>query len=115
MCSSDLIMLAGSRVGWRARGGPLALAETGRVHQIPAMPIYEFHCQDCEKDSELLVRSSDWKGTPCPKCGSTRLEKKFSSFAAVSAGGGGGAGPEPSCSGNPGSCGMCGTGRPHSH
>ena len=46
------------------------------------MPIYEFHCDKCGQDSEVLVRSSDWKGTPCPACGSTRLAKKFSTFAA---------------------------------
>lgn len=45
------------------------------------MPIYEFHCQKCEKDSEILVRSSEWQGTKCPHCGSIRLEKKLSVFA----------------------------------
>ncbi|MSU37428.1 MAG: zinc ribbon domain-containing protein [Pedosphaera sp.] len=79
------------------------------------MPIYDFYCQDCGKDHELLVRSSNWKGTLCPKCGSTRLEKKMSSFAAVAAGVSGGGTEGPSCSGVPSSCGMCGTGKPHSH
>lgn len=79
---------------------------------IPSMPIYEFHCEKCGKDSELLVRSRKWEGTPCPKCGSTKLAKKLSVFASSSAGD---SGPADSCSGNPGSCGMCGTGRPHSH
>ena len=41
------------------------------------MPIYEFHCEKCGKDSEILIRSSDVKGTKCPECGSTKLEKKF--------------------------------------
>ncbi len=50
------------------------------------MPIYEFHCEKCDRDSEILVRSSDWKGTPCPHCGSTKLGKKFSTFAAAGAG-----------------------------
>jgi len=75
------------------------------------MPIYEFHCGECGKDSEVLVRSSKWEGTPCPHCGSAKLSKKLSVFASSVAG----SGSEPSCSGNPGSCGMCGTGRPHSH
>ena len=74
------------------------------------MPIYEFHCDECEKDSEVLVRSSRWEGTPCPHCGSKKLAKKFSTFASASAGG-----EAPSCSGVPKSCGMCGTGKPHSH
>jgi putative FmdB family regulatory protein len=55
------------------------------------MPIYEFHCERCEQDSEILVRSSDWKGTKCPHCGSEKISKKFSTFAAAageSSGGG---------------------------
>jgi putative FmdB family regulatory protein len=50
------------------------------------MPIYEFHCEKCERDSEILVRSSDWKGTACPHCGSKKLSKKFSTFAPAGAG-----------------------------
>jgi putative FmdB family regulatory protein len=76
------------------------------------MPLYEFHCEKCGKDSEVLVRSTQWEGTPCPKCGSTQLVKKFSTFAAAGTGGGDAG---PSCTGQPSSCGMCGTGRPHSH
>jgi putative FmdB family regulatory protein len=51
------------------------------------MPIYEFHCDQCKRDSELLVRSSDWKGSECPHCGSKKLSKKFSTFASASNGG----------------------------
>lgn len=47
------------------------------------MPIYEFHCNSCHKDSEILVRSIQWKGTPCPHCGSTQMAKKLSVFAAT--------------------------------
>jgi putative FmdB family regulatory protein len=75
------------------------------------MPIYEFHCGQCEKDSEVLVRSSNWDGTKCPHCGSTKLAKKLSVFASSISG----EGADASCSGNPRSCGMCGTGKPHSH
>lgn len=75
------------------------------------MPIYEFHCAECNGDSEVLVRTSDWKGTPCPRCGSVKLEKKLSVFASS----GSDAAEAPVCSGKPKSCGMCGTGRPHSH
>jgi len=49
------------------------------------MPIYEFHCEKCERDSEILVRSRDWKGTRCPHCGSAKLSKKFSTFASAHA------------------------------
>jgi putative FmdB family regulatory protein len=50
------------------------------------MPIYEFHCEKCGQDSEILVRSSDWSGTKCPHCGSSKLDKKFSTFASSNAG-----------------------------
>jgi putative FmdB family regulatory protein len=76
------------------------------------MPIYEFSCEKCGKESEILVRSKDWKGTKCPACGSTKLTKKLSVFASSA---GGEASEGPSCSGTPHSCGMCGTGRPHKH
>jgi putative FmdB family regulatory protein len=75
------------------------------------MPIYEFHCDRCEKDSEILVRSRERKGTKCPHCGSTKLVKKFSVFASAN----GGANEAPACTGQPKSCGLCGTGRPHRH
>ena len=77
------------------------------------MPIYEFHCLNCEKESEILVRSSEWKGTHCPHCGSVKLAKKLSLFASAAAGSNS---PEaPACTGVPSSCGLCGTGKPHSH
>lgn len=68
------------------------------------MPIYEFECDACTKESEILVRSSDWQGTECPHCGSTQLRKKLSVFAA----GGESEGEMPPCSGVPSSCGRCG-------
>jgi putative FmdB family regulatory protein len=84
----------------------------GRDDYLPFMPIYEFHCGKCERDAEILVRSSDWKGTKCPHCGSPKLSKKFSTFASTNAGSSGDA---PSRSRVPSSCGMCGTGKPHRH
>jgi putative FmdB family regulatory protein len=50
------------------------------------MPIYEFHCEQCERDSEILVRSTDWKNSKCPHCGSSKLRKNFSTFASANAG-----------------------------
>jgi putative FmdB family regulatory protein len=49
------------------------------------MPIYEFHCDACERDSEILVRSAAWQGTKCPHCGSAKITKSFSTFAAAGA------------------------------
>ena len=72
------------------------------------MPIYEFTCSSCEKDSEILVRSSDWKGeAKCPHCASTKLEKRLSVFAAASSGGSSGSEELPPCSGMPSNCGRC--------
>ncbi|MBI1177988.1 zinc ribbon domain-containing protein [bacterium] len=67
------------------------------------MPIFEYHCDVCTKDSEILVRNRTSKAT-CPHCGSKRLKKKLSVFAPSK--------PTtepamPACSGNPQSCGRC--------
>ncbi len=79
------------------------------------MPIYEFHCGKCERDSEILVRSSDWEGTRCPHCGAATLEKKFSTFASCPTGNTAGAAPSnPGSGGRSGGCG-CAPGRPHRH
>ncbi|MCL2701907.1 MAG: zinc ribbon domain-containing protein [Phycisphaerae bacterium] len=45
------------------------------------MPIYEYACNGCGCDVELLVASSSVKPA-CPECGSKKLAKKFSTFAA---------------------------------
>lgn len=72
------------------------------------MPIYEFYCDDCGSESEILVKSSDWEGTQCPHCQSEKLSKKLSTFAARTENGVGiGGGDLPPCSGNPGACGRC--------
>ncbi|MFO1487254.1 MAG: zinc ribbon domain-containing protein [Verrucomicrobiota bacterium] len=75
------------------------------------MPIYEFHCGKCEKDSEILVRSRDWAGTKCPHCGSSKIEKKFSTFAASTGGDCG----TSSCDSGGGKGGGCCGGACHGH
>ena len=45
------------------------------------MPIYEYVCMSCESHFEELVRMDD--ATPsCPDCGTTKVAKQFSVFAA---------------------------------
>lgn len=44
------------------------------------MPLFDFHCRDCDKTTELLVRASD--APSCPACGSSHLEKLVSLPAA---------------------------------
>ncbi len=64
------------------------------------MPIYEFRCQDCgERFEKLCFSARDEKDARCPRCGSTRTSKEFSSFACGLGGGGLGFG-------------SCGSGRP---
>jgi putative FmdB family regulatory protein len=41
------------------------------------MPLYEYHCQACQHDVEVLVRNSQEK-PECPDCGSKKLEKLLS-------------------------------------
>lgn len=43
------------------------------------MPLYSYHCQDCDKDVELLVGASE--NPPCPSCGSARMERQMSRIA----------------------------------
>jgi putative FmdB family regulatory protein len=45
------------------------------------MPIFEYLCQDCGKNFELLVRAST--AIECPSCNGKRLEKQLSVFAAA--------------------------------
>src|SRR5688572_4341634 len=83
---------------WKTSAFDLWIFNAGSY--FPAlMPIYEFHCGDCQSDSEVLVRSANWQGTKCPRCGSVKLEKKLSVFASSATNAEGSA----SCSGVPSS------------
>ncbi|UCD93889.1 MAG: zinc ribbon domain-containing protein [Candidatus Zixiibacteriota bacterium] len=44
------------------------------------MPLYEFNCQECNEKFEELVSSSE-AAIKCPKCGSDKTLKLFSTFA----------------------------------
>jgi putative FmdB family regulatory protein len=43
------------------------------------MPMYEYHCQACEAEFEMLVRSSTVPA--CPHCGATTLARIVSRLA----------------------------------
>ncbi|MGQ9493079.1 MAG: FmdB family zinc ribbon protein [Anaerolineae bacterium] len=49
------------------------------------MPIYEFRCQSCGAQFEVLLRTSQ-DTVACPTCGATWLEKQVSAPALVSTG-----------------------------
>jgi putative FmdB family regulatory protein len=47
------------------------------------MPIYEYRCENCNKKFDMLHKSSvSTEEIICPKCGSTKNKKLFSSFSA---------------------------------
>ena len=64
------------------------------------MPIYEYRCQDCDRDFELLVRSDTV--LQCPHCASAQLDKKLSVFATA------GSDAEAEAMAAIGPCGSCG-------
>jgi len=45
------------------------------------MPIYEYTCDKCGLSFEQLLASSSAKAK-CPECGSSKVTKQFSAFAA---------------------------------
>jgi len=52
------------------------------------MPIYEFRCEDCgERFEKLCFSSADENKTRCPRCGSSRVRREFSTFACGIGGG----------------------------
>ncbi len=59
------------------------------------MPIYEYRCRDCGEITEALVPMSGKANVTCKKCGSRKVERKFSTFAT----GGSGARDSAACTG----------------
>lgn len=46
------------------------------------MPIYEYICRACKAEFMMLQRmGASEKDTVCPKCGSSDVKKKLSSFS----------------------------------
>ncbi|MEZ5503887.1 MAG: zinc ribbon domain-containing protein [Halioglobus sp.] len=45
------------------------------------MPIYEYQCQACNKQLEVLQKVSDAPLLDCPECGKPALKKKVSAAA----------------------------------
>jgi len=43
------------------------------------MPIYDYKCNDCNKEFEVLVKN-DGKATDCTECGSKNIKRVYSSF-----------------------------------
>jgi putative FmdB family regulatory protein len=52
------------------------------------MPLYEYHCDDCQQDFEKIVSFSQAdQMPPCPACHGQDTHKKISRVAAFSSGG----------------------------
>ncbi len=43
------------------------------------MPLYSYHCADCDKDVEMLVGMNDT--AVCPTCGSEKMQQQMSRIA----------------------------------
>ena len=76
------------------------------------MPIYEYICKKCSHQFELLRLSSNgFTDVACPECGSSKAEKKLSTFSAAVSGSSPAGCNESACPAPPmGGCGsgMCG-------
>jgi putative FmdB family regulatory protein len=67
------------------------------------MPIYEYACQDCGREFEMLVRADTVPD--CPQCHSTQLHKQLSVFATAASESAAAPAPAPAMAGPCGSCG----------
>jgi putative FmdB family regulatory protein len=45
------------------------------------MPIYEYHCEECDRSFETLVRPGRDEDAQCPSCNGVRLSREMSVFA----------------------------------
>ena len=55
------------------------------------MPIFEYRCAECDSKFEELVFGRGEDSTTCKSCGSRRVSRLFSTFAAQSTSSNGGA------------------------
>ncbi len=44
------------------------------------MPIYEYHCSDCDKDFDVLLAHGEG-AAECKRCGGENIKRKFSCFS----------------------------------
>ncbi|RKY08913.1 MAG: zinc ribbon domain-containing protein [Planctomycetota bacterium] len=61
------------------------------------MPIFEYRCNKCGHKMEFLEKSGGKNKHSCAKCGSSDMQKLFSSFAVGKSSQGNGACPTGTC------------------
>ncbi|KPK77072.1 MAG: hypothetical protein AMJ89_03070 [candidate division Zixibacteria bacterium SM23_73] len=44
------------------------------------MPIYEYLCEECNLKFEILQRNTSGEKVACPKCGTEKVKRLFSTF-----------------------------------
>jgi putative FmdB family regulatory protein len=69
--------------------GPLRALSVSRdtVRQEVHVPLYEYNCSACRSRFEVLQRVGEGsEGHECPTCGSSEVEKEYSTFAGSVAG-----------------------------
>lgn len=60
------------------------------------MPIYEFSCEDCGEEFEVLLKSrSEADEVACKKCGSRKVRRLMSTITPIVDSGGGGEADRP--------------------
>lgn len=69
------------------------------------MPIFEYRCESCGNEFELLV-FGDGKDVVCPSCGKGKVVKKFSVFGVHGVSSGQGGSPCGGCTST--ACSTCG-------
>jgi putative FmdB family regulatory protein len=73
------------------------------------MPIYEYHCDDCDNSFEALVRPGRPEDAACPQCHGAHLSREMSVFSS-SAGASGYSAAASDFTPNRGGGGCCGGG-----
>ena len=44
------------------------------------MPLFEYDCASCNRQTEILERNRTDRLSSCPHCGSKKIARKFSAF-----------------------------------
>ena len=88
------------RNGDRQRSPGRGCAGRARLEYNTGMPLYEYACQECEREFETRIHTGEMP--ECPSCHGSNLQRRLSAFAAHTSGAASTAPPTASA------CGTCG-------